>query len=52
LINGTVDIANSSRQIKPDEIAAAHANGIEPVEFVVAIDALALSSTLQIRLAS
>lgn len=42
LINGTVDIANVSRQIKPDEIAAAEANGVEPVEFVVAIDALAV----------
>jgi phosphate transport system substrate-binding protein len=42
LINGTVDIANSSRQIKPDEIAAARQNGIEPVEFVVAVDALAV----------
>ncbi len=42
LINGTVDIANVSRQIKPDEIADAEANGIEPVEFVVAIDALAV----------
>lgn len=42
LINGTVDIANVSRQIKPDEIAAAEANGIEPIEYVVAIDALAV----------
>ncbi len=42
LINDTVDIANSSRRIKADEIAAANANGIEPVEFVVAIDALAV----------
>ena len=43
LINGTVDIANASRQMKPDEIAQAEANGIEPVEFVVAIDALAVA---------
>jgi phosphate transport system substrate-binding protein len=42
LINGTVDIANSSRQIKTDEIAAAQQNGIDPVEFVVAVDALAV----------
>ncbi len=42
LINGTVDIANASREIKSDEIAAARAQGIEPVEFVVAIDALAI----------
>lgn len=42
LINGTVDIANASRPIKEEERAAAQANGIEPVEFVVAIDALAV----------
>lgn len=42
LINGTVDIANVSREIKPDEIDAARAQGIEPVEFTVAIDALAV----------
>jgi phosphate transport system substrate-binding protein len=42
LINGTVDIANSSRQIKPEEITAAQQNGIDPVEFVVAVDALAV----------
>ncbi len=42
LINGTVDIANASRQLKDDEMAQAQANGIEPVEFTVAIDALAI----------
>jgi phosphate transport system substrate-binding protein len=42
LINGTVDIANASRAIKQDEIDAAESNGIEPVEFVVAVDALAV----------
>lgn len=42
LINGTVDIANASRQIKPEEIKAAEANGSEPVEFVVARDAIAV----------
>ena len=42
LINGTVDIANASRSMKEDEIAAARANGIDPVEFTVAIDALAV----------
>jgi phosphate transport system substrate-binding protein len=42
LINGTVDIANASRAMKDEEIAAAQTNGIEPVEFVVAIDALAI----------
>lgn len=42
LINGTVDIANASRAIKPEEIAAAQANGITPVEHVVARDAIAI----------
>lgn len=42
LINGTVDIANASRRMTEEEMAAARANGIEPVEFVVAIDALAV----------
>jgi phosphate transport system substrate-binding protein len=42
LINGTVDIANASRPMKDKEIEEAQANGIEPVEHVVAIDALAV----------
>lgn len=42
LINGTVHIANSSRKIKPEEIAEARANGVEPVEHVVAADAIAV----------
>jgi len=42
MINGTVDIANASRKMKPEEIAAAEANGIYPVEFVVALDAIAV----------
>jgi phosphate transport system substrate-binding protein len=42
LINGTVDIANASRKMKEKEIAAAQENGIEPIEFVVAVDALAV----------
>ncbi len=42
LINGTVDIANASRQIKAEELESARANGIEPVEFVVARDAIAI----------
>ncbi|MBU0512301.1 MAG: phosphate ABC transporter substrate-binding protein [Chloroflexi bacterium] len=42
LINGTVDIANASRQIKPEEIAAAQSNGTDPVEFVIARDAIAV----------
>jgi phosphate transport system substrate-binding protein len=42
LINGTVDLANASRAMKPEEIAAAEANGITPVEFTVARDAIAV----------
>ncbi len=42
LINGTVDIANASRQIKPEEIEAAQANGTDPIEFVIARDAIAV----------
>jgi phosphate transport system substrate-binding protein len=42
LINGTVDMANASRQIKPEEREQAGANGIEPVEHVVASDAIAV----------
>jgi len=42
LMNGTVDLANASRAMKEEEIAEAQANGIDPVEFVVAIDALAI----------
>jgi phosphate transport system substrate-binding protein len=42
MINGTVDIANSSRKMSADEIEAARANGTEPVEFVVGHDALAV----------
>ncbi len=47
LINGTVDIANASRQMKENEYEAASANGIESVEFTVAIDALAIVVNLE-----
>jgi phosphate transport system substrate-binding protein len=42
MINGTVDIANASRAMKNEEIAAAEGNGITPVKFVVARDAIAV----------
>ncbi len=42
LINGTVDIANASRQIKDEEVAQAQANGIQPVEHIIARDAIAV----------
>lgn len=42
LINGTVDIANASRQISPDETSQAQAKGFKPTEFVIARDAIAV----------
>jgi len=42
LVNGTVDIANASRKIKDEEIAQAQANGIQPVEHIIARDAIAV----------
>jgi phosphate transport system substrate-binding protein len=42
MINGTVNIANASREMTAEEIAAAEANGIKPVEFAVARDAIAV----------
>jgi phosphate transport system substrate-binding protein len=42
LINGTTDLANSSRKIKSEEIAAVKAAKHDPVEFLVALDALSV----------
>lgn len=42
LINNTVDLANASRQIKAEEIDLARTKGVEPVEFIVANDAIAV----------
>src|SRR5262245_59970536 len=42
LINKTVDIANASGKIKQEEIDEANANGVEPVEFIIARDAIAV----------
>jgi len=42
LINGKVDIANASRKIKAREIEQARKNGVEPVEFIVGYDAVAV----------
>jgi phosphate transport system substrate-binding protein len=42
LINGTVDIANASRRIKTEEQSLAEANGIIPVEHIIARDAIAI----------
>jgi phosphate transport system substrate-binding protein len=42
LLNGTVDIANSSRDLSLGERAAAEQMGIEVIEYVIALDALAI----------
>jgi phosphate transport system substrate-binding protein len=42
LINGTVDLANASRRITEEEIDAARGRGYNPIEFVVARDAIAV----------
>ncbi len=42
LINKTTNLANSSRPIKAEEIAKANANGVDPGEYRVALDALAV----------
>jgi phosphate transport system substrate-binding protein len=47
LINGTVDIANASREMKENEIADAEKHGFTPVEHTVAVDAIAVIVNLQ-----
>ena len=42
LINGTIDMANASRAIKSEEIESAKSAGFEPIEFIVARDAIAV----------
>jgi phosphate transport system substrate-binding protein len=42
LINGTVDLANASRQIKEEEIDEAKSNGVDPMEHIIARDAIAV----------
>lgn len=42
LINGTVGIANASRKIKSEELDEAKSKGIDPVEHVIARDAIAV----------
>ena len=42
MINGTVDLANSSRAMKEKELEMAQANGVDPVQHVVGYDALAV----------
>ena len=42
LINNTVDLANASRKIKDEEIAEAQSKGVNPVEHIIARDAIAV----------
>lgn len=42
LINGTVDLANASRKIKDEEVAEAQSKGVEPLEHIIARDAIAV----------
>lgn len=42
LINGSVDLANASRAIKPEEFEQAKQAGFMPMEFTVARDAIAI----------
>ena len=42
MINGTVDIANSSRRMREEELEAARSNGVDPVEHTVGFDAVAI----------
>jgi phosphate transport system substrate-binding protein len=42
LTNGTLDLANASRPISSEELLQAQANGIQPVKFIVARDAIAV----------
>jgi phosphate transport system substrate-binding protein len=42
LINNTVDLANASRRIKEEEIEEARSKGIEPLEHIIARDAIAV----------
>lgn len=42
LINGTLDFANASRAMTDEEVAGAQGNGVEPVEYIVAHDGIAV----------
>jgi len=42
LINNTVDFANASRAMKDEEVVEAEANDVEPVEYTVAYDGIAV----------
>lgn len=42
LIDGTTDLANASREIKPEERERALSNGVSPVRTIIAYDGLAI----------
>ncbi|MDA8211501.1 MAG: substrate-binding domain-containing protein, partial [Clostridia bacterium] len=42
LIDGTAELANASRKMKDEEIDEARSKGIEPQEFEIAFDAIAI----------
>jgi phosphate transport system substrate-binding protein len=42
LVNGTIQVANASREMSAEEVAQARKNGITPVRFTVALDAIAV----------
>ena len=47
LINGTTQIANASREMSSEELEQARKNGINPVRFTVALDAIAVVANLE-----
>ena len=47
LINGTTQIANASREMSAEEVEQARKNGINPVRFTVALDAIAVVANLE-----
>ena len=40
VVNGEVEVGNSSRSIKSKEISSARSNGVNPVEYAIAVDGL------------
>src|SRR5690606_38002871 len=42
-VNAETDVSNASRGIQPEEVESCQANGREPLEFYVAIDALSIA---------
>jgi len=42
LIDGTTDVANSSREVKDEEVEECEANGVDVLEFTVAMDGISV----------